>query len=670
MKAKTLIMIVLPAICLLGLTLALIPAQEPADPGGGAEAVAPPATPAELEQLLGADDAAAGIAAQDDPGQSPPATPAPSDLPTAPDPAANGSNGSDEGVPVPEDDESEFLRIKPEDDVQIPGMEEPTEEASERIASIRFDDVALEDVIKMFIRVSGANIIMTTTNLAGKTVTVNLTDVEWKPALNSILGTHGLMLDEQTPGTEVYTIVAKQPDLPPPMVVRTKMLEHATTGEIMPVLKTMLSPGANITSFPSRNALVFRSTEANIAEMTELLKELDIAVKQVCIETKFMELNDEATKKLGIKWDSLEEFGLRLGAGPFTSTEEITREKSKDSELSQWENRNNLDIANERFDIDNQQYEESSTSYSESPPNSGNWIATTVITPTRTVTDTIDAGKNVTMDVVDSFSQTIVEKQAAILEIESLDIIMSALKKTDGVSIISNPKIIVTSGYSNAVFRVGRREPIITTEVTRGTTDSPGDKVVAKLDTTVSTDAISGGFINTGIELRVIPTVKTDEFIEARIDPTLTRKLGDKQVGDNYWPIMSVKQIATQFTLRSGQTVAIGGLTDTSDDVKVSKIPLLGDIPIIGKYLFSHTSETKLQVETIVFVTLSLAMPETLHKNDGIPENAELVHKQMIRSNSRRQLFQADLDDMREDAEAEMVKKADKVKSRLLKKRK
>ena len=215
---------------------------------------------------------------------------------------------------------------------------------------------------------------------------------------------------------------------------------------------------------------------------------------------------------------------------------------------------------------------------------------------------------------------------------------------------------------------VGEREPIIKTEVQRGTQDSPGDKVTAELDTAITTDYIKAGYLETGINLQVVPVVKTDDMIQAFIAPKLVRRvLPDKVVGENSWPRISVKEIRTKFTLRSGQTVAIGGLTSTQDDKKVSKVPLFGDIPLLGKYLFSHTEDMQRQVETIIFVTLSLAEPEMLYREAGIPERAELVHEHMIQNQVHQQQFEEDLQRLRETAEE--ASSESRAKSRLLRRR-
>jgi type II secretory pathway component GspD/PulD (secretin) len=252
--------------------------------------------------------------------------------------------------------------------------------------------------------------------------------------------------------------------------------------------------------------------------------------------------------------------------------------------------------------------------------------------------DILDKGVSANRDTVDSFTEAIREQQAAILEFDTLSVVLSALKKTDGVSVISNPKMIVTSGDTNAFFSVGERYPIIRTEIQRGTVDSPGDKEVAELATDINMEYIQSGYLRTGIDLQVVPIVKTDEMIETAIMPSLRRRLAqDKVVGGNSWPIISVKEIRTRFTLRSGQTVAIGGLTDTQESKQVTKVPLLGNIPIIGKYFFTHTQDLKSQNETIIFVTLSLAAAETLREESGIPQDAKLVHRELIKNRAERE---------------------------------
>ncbi len=533
--------------------------------------------------------------------------------------------------------------------------DEQAEDTEANLITIALDDVELIDVVRMFSRIANANIIATPSNLTAR-VTANLDRVEWRPALASILSMHGLALLERPQGSGVYSITSQPADAPEPMIVETIFLDYTTVDEVLPVVETMLVPNGTVSTFPSRNAMVVRSTESNLNEMRIVIKDIDIQSKQVCIETQFMELNDSAIKQLGIRWDSLEQLGVGFQAGPFVMQDERQRTSGREDAINRADRRFSTDVLDQRYNMFGSQYEgEQRVIIDERPVGPPfetiNITESATISPTRRINRSVNLQQDVTSDITDSFTRTLTESSAAILNIDSLNIVLSALKKTDGVSIVSNPKVIVANGTTNAFFRVGQREPIIKRTIKRGTTDSPGDEITANLDIETNTDYIKAGYLHTGIELKVVPTVKVDDLIEVQIEPSLRRKVGEKTVDGNSWPLISVKEIKTKFTLHSGQTVAIGGLTDTTDSKRTSKIPLLGDIPILGKYLFSHTRDEQTQVETIIFVSLSLVEPRNLADDEGIPERSRLVHKARIQDQIKRKEFEDELQQMRDAAE-------------------
>ncbi len=538
----------------------------------------------------------------------------------------------------------------PTDTAPVEGAEAGPSDWGENLITISLDNVEMIDVVRMFSRISHANIIATPSNLNAR-VTANLDGVEWKPALSSILAMHNLALIEKPAGSGVYSIMPKQPNAPEPLVVETIFLEYTTVGQVSPVIQKMIPAPGSISTFASRNALVIQTTENNLAEIEQVLKAIDIESKQVCVEAQFMELNDSAIHQLGIKWSSLGEFGVSAEAGPFTYGSTSERVQSRSDGLAQNRNQSSISGQNGLYDQYGGQYQVQTVAYVERPD--GTFAQTTSTDPTRTINNALTIGSDATSDISDTFTRTISESGAAILNIDAMDIVISALNETEGVSTISNPKIIIANGATNAFFRVGSRNPIIKKTIKQGTTDSPGDEITANLDTSISTDYIKDGYLQTGIELKVIPTVKTDGLIEAQIEPSLRRQTGTKEVEGNSWPIISVKEIKTRFTLKSGQTVAIGGLTDTTDSKETTKVPLLGDIPLIGKYLFSHTKEVKSQIETIIFVTLTLANPHNLDNEQGIPERGELIHKRLIQLESRKRTHDKEIELLRQAAKAE-----------------
>jgi Flp pilus assembly secretin CpaC len=146
--------------------------------------------------------------------------------------------------------------------------------------------------------------------------------------------------------------------------------------------------------------------------------------------------------------------------------------------------------------------------------------------------------------------------------------------------------------------------------------------------------------------------VNTESNITVNIQPELNRQVGtiEPQPGLTF-PILVTRRVESEFVIQSGQTVAIGGLTSTEDREVVSKIPFLGDIPLLGRYLFSHKETRKYQDETIIFVTVGLANPEELSESTGVPSHGSLIYEkfqnpatgQIELRNQRREKFEEQL---------------------------
>lgn len=574
---------------------------------------------------------------------------------------------SEVGGEAMETSDVEFLELPGEKDSLTAELypEEPEREdvggADEsNLISITLDDVEMVDVVRMFTRISGANIIAAPSNLVGR-VTVNLTEVEWQPALESILDMHGLALVEKTPGSRVYSITRRQAGAPEPMRVETFFLSYATVDTVEPVVKTVLVPSGTISKFASQNALVVKSTANNLGEIRQLVLDLDQLREQVFLEAKFMELNDEARRDIGVDWGILQAYGISANNLAWSKSETKTWSDSRIDGISRNDNRSNVDRIDERYDLDNEQYEESTTTFLESPPDSGNYLSETRITPTRTITDTIGTGQSIGSSISSEFGKSIEEVRTALLGADDFRIILSALKQLNGVTVISNPKIIVANNET-ATIHIGEKEPNIRGTVTAGQQGQANT-------TTYSLD-VDEPYFNFGISVDVTPTVNTASNITVDITPKLTRFLRDKLAPDGTtYPVTTTKEIKTVFAMESGKTAAIGGLTETQQRDVEKKVPLLGDIPLIGKYLFSHESSQMVQQETIIFVTVELAMPDSIQRETGLPEDTELVRKRLIRSKVERAAFEADLQELREATDDKALETTSKSKARLLKRR-
>jgi len=548
----------------------------------------------------------------------------------------------------------------PKDDEPLEGVNVVT--SSQDRFTVVLEDVEMADVVKMFTRLSKANIIANPSNLIGR-VTVNLTDVEWQPALAAILGMHNLEVIERPTGSGVFVIVPKEAGKPEPMFTETYFLKYATVSNVNTVVNSMIAQGGKVSLFPSRNALVVRSTRDNLNEIRKVIDEIDKIRDQVFIEAKFMELTDEAIKDLGINWQVLQAYNASVGNLNWDLKETRDWNKSRTDRYSEWDRRNRTDTSTEYYDKEGIQQPEfyETTTYADlngdgdySDPGE----TTTTITPSRSVVDTIDAGRNVSRDISDGFTKAISDIRTAVLGVDDFKLILSFLKQMNGVSIVSNPKIIVAN-EEPAVIHIGQTERPFVSSVT------PGQQGIAPVVTYNPGDPVE-----LGVKLTVTPTVNTESNITVRIQPELTRFLRDAVApnGQTY-PVVGTKKITTVFCLESGKTVAIGGLTETEDRLVTTKLPLLGDIPLIGKYLFSHEHKDKQQRETIIFVTVGLAQPSTIEPEAGIPEETQLTHRQLIESKARRAEFRALVDQARQEKEAETEKRVENARKRLMNKK-
>jgi len=123
--------------------------------------------------------------------------------------------GVEQLEPIPEPPADITPVLLPLVDELAAETDETEEGADTDLITMTLDGVPLRNVVQMFTRISGANMIAAGTNLQG-TVTVNLEDAEWKPALTAILDMHGYALIEKIPDTGVYSIEPKSISAPPP----------------------------------------------------------------------------------------------------------------------------------------------------------------------------------------------------------------------------------------------------------------------------------------------------------------------------------------------------------------------------------------------------------------------------------------------------------------------
>jgi type II secretory pathway component GspD/PulD (secretin) len=485
----------------------------------------------------------------------------------------------------------------PTDALIMDEYEDAEVDSSGQLISVRLNKVGLEEAITLFAQLSGANIIVPELSEAAQ-ISVNLKDVEWRPALQSILDSYNYELYQKVPGSNVYSVRRRPAGAPEPQVVETFKLQYATVPNAAKLVRELLPENAKVSEFASRNMLVVKSTESAINEIRAVLESIDKVRQQVFIESKFMELNDRAQQDLGIDWKVLQAYS----AGTVGKTEQ-----------SFMSNDSRTETGNTFTDASGQRYEEAAGYIDRGQRNPGSGLFTLEgVTPTA---------QNVT-------TKTTAEILTSVLSADEFRLVLSALQENRGANVVSNPKVIVAN-EEKANISIVRKEPNLKQERREALNDNP-DSVTYVLDP-------NREFFEYGIKLDVTPSINTSSNITVMINPSLTRFVRNKIAGSTTYPVIDEKSIQTVFSLASGQTAAIGGLTQATESQEERKVPVLGSIPFLGR-LFSWKQTVHDQDETIIFVTVGLANTQEINADTGLPGDAELARRQVIQDRNRRVL--------------------------------
>lgn len=479
---------------------------------------------------------------------------------------------------------------------------EPSPRTNTGGITITYTDVKLADMVRVFAQASGANIIIP--EGLDMPVSGNLNDVQWKEALEVILEEKGFILLERKAG--IFMIIPRDRLASEPLANETINLRYIKSEDAMGALEGMnVSSNSSIRAVPNANVIRVTETAQQIQEIKRILEIVDQPRKQVFIEAKFVELNDSAIKDLGINWQVLQGYTVRATGLSTQYTRTETRSSQDAQAVVSSRSLNNSSIrttADDRLipgglDADSVAGLSTSTSGAfEGVVQGKNFTA-------------FDAAAG-TLTAVPSMEQEVI--RSAVLSADDFALTLSALQQLDGVRIVSNPKMLVANGQT-ATIHVGRNEPNV--------------RAIPQGENATTFAYVLDGFIEIGVKLEVTPVISTAKNITISIIPELSRLLGEKVVGEagTSFPITQVRRINTEFALESGRTVAIGGLTQGEEKEVVKKVPLLGDLPIIGKYLFRHTRTENFQDEIIIFVSVNMAHTEEMKSADGIPEDGKLI---------------------------------------------
>ena len=184
--------------------------------------------------------------------------------------------------------------------------------------------------------------------------------------------------------------------------------------------------------------------------------------------------------------------------------------------------------------------------------------------------------------------------------------VVKFLKTQGDVKSISNPKIL-TLNNQPALISVGNElfYKIQSTSILQGQSGAGSQQSGETIDSVFA-----------GILLDITPEISDDGSITLKINPSISDTINsvkrDSSGSRNIPPDLSRKQISSVVTLQDGQHVILGGLISSKTGTKVSKVPLLGDLPLL-EYLFKREVRINNVDELVLIIT-----PHIIKKNEDL----------------------------------------------------
>jgi general secretion pathway protein D len=175
------------------------------------------------------------------------------------------------------------------------------------------------------------------------------------------------------------------------------------------------------------------------------------------------------------------------------------------------------------------------------------------------------------------------------LSFEEFSVAMEILKQQSNTNLVSSPQV-TTLDNQEAEIIVGKVVPVATYEHL---------PLAGTLQITGYTEQ------KIGVRLVVTPRFTSDSTLVLTVSPEVS-EIVEYRGQFNERPVTSTRSATTQVIIKNGETILIGGLISTLERKVERKVPVLGDIPLLG-YLFRHKSDSKEKVDLMIFVTPRIA---------------------------------------------------------------
>lgn len=422
--------------------------------------------------------------------------------------------------------------------------------------SIDYDSADIRDVLNMLAAKMGVNIIYSN-DVAGS-ITIRLTKVPFDEAFKTILNTKGLSTEQV--GNNILRIatpqiiIAERTSALP--VTKIFTLNYSKASDIKTQIDSIMAAEARkgvCTVDTNNNMIIMTDTPSGLESVARLIKQLDQKPRQVLIEAKLVEVALNNDLNLGINWS-----GYGMDQGKIAGKDGTTF------------------------------YGSGNTSALVGPPSIGGpsglfspYSAAPTAIPSPVAPTAGGTGVSLPASVIYGAFRL-----GRITNNYFFDATLSASASKGKVKVLSDPKV-ATLNNKQATINITTQIPYTTTETTQ---------TVPPISTTKVT------YLTVGIILDVTPTINADGRVSLKVKPSVSQPSATVAPVAGGAIGVDTRSADTTVMIRDGETIVIGGLITDRLEEGLFKVPLFGDIPLLG-WLFKKKTSTRKRAELLIFVT-------------------------------------------------------------------
>jgi len=367
------------------------------------------------------------------------------------------------------------------------------------------------------------------------------------------------------------------------------------------------TPGSTLAFDGSQ--LIVTQTGRNLERIRNILARYS-DVRQVEIEAKFMEVQDGALEELGVNWNIGKKATQHSGA---SVTNYTTNNRSlADSFTSKSSGTQGAIVRPETVVTDR----DGNPVLLNNEPLTNPAINLPIVNNAPAFPGATNLGN----------SATPLAAVTGILGEFNVSAVIRALSQRSGTELLSAPKLTVLSGNPATItvaqeLRYPQSYGQVQSQVGTGSASGGGSAGVTITAGTPQEFTTR----NIGVELKVTPTVEEDDYsISLDLNPKVTEFEGFVEYGGQsvavsgsttvtvpsgfYQPIFAVRELTTKVTIWDGATLVMGGLTREDTRKTNDKVPVVGNIPVLGR-LFRSNGESAQKRNLLIFVTANLVSP-------------------------------------------------------------